>query len=62
MEFGPCALGTVRSRTGICSIDRANEAVVFRSRRPFAPSVLHEKAGLYFDDFYASPYDPQLLG
>jgi carbamoyltransferase len=60
MEFGPRALGNrsilanpkFRENT-----DRVNEAVKFReSWRPFAPSVLHEKAGDYFDDFYDSPY------
>jgi carbamoyltransferase len=60
MEFGPRALGN-RSilsdprRAG--NRDRVNEAVKFReSWRPFAPSVLEEKAHLYFHDFKPSPY------
>jgi carbamoyltransferase len=60
MEFGPRALGnrSILAHPGFReNTDRVNEAVKFReSWRPFAPSVLYEKAGLYFDDFYESPY------
>ena len=60
MEFGPRALGnrSILAHPGFReNTDRVNAAVKFReSWRPFAPSVLHEKAGLYFDDFYESPY------
>jgi len=60
MEFGPRALGNrsilanpkFRENT-----DRVNEAVKFReSWRPFAPSVLREKAGRYFEGCTDSPY------
>jgi len=60
MEFGPRALG---SRSILADArrpenrDRVNEAVKFReSWRPFAPSVLAEKAHLYFREAHASPY------
>jgi carbamoyltransferase len=60
MEFGPRALGnrSILSNPKFReNTDRVNEAVKFReSWRPFAPSVVHEKAHLYFDDFYTSPY------
>ena len=37
--------------------DRVNDAVKFRENwRPFAPSVLVERAPEYFDNFYPSPY------
>src|SRR5207253_5208115 len=60
MEFGPRALG---SRSILANpqfrenTDRVNDAVKFRENwRPFAPSVLHERASEYFNDFYPSPY------
>ncbi|MBI4913947.1 MAG: carbamoyltransferase [Acidobacteria bacterium] len=60
MEFGPRALG---ARSILAdprkpeNRDRVNEAVKFREGwRPFAPSVLAEKAHLYFKDWYPSPY------
>jgi carbamoyltransferase len=60
MEFGPRALGnrSILSNPKFReNTDRVNEAVKFREGwRPFAPSVAHEKAHLYFDDFYDSPY------
>ncbi len=60
MEFGPRALGnrSILSNPKFReNTDRVNEAVKFREGwRPFAPSVVHEKAHLYFDDFYNSPY------
>src|SRR5438034_1275806 len=60
MEFGPRALGnrSILAHPGLReNTDRVNEAVKFRENwRPFAPSVLFEKAGRYFDDFYDSPY------
>jgi carbamoyltransferase len=60
MEFGPRALGnrsiladprTVEMR------DRVNEVVKFREGwRPFAPSVLEESAGEYFEGCADAPY------
>jgi len=60
MEFGPRALGnrSILSNPRFrANTDRVNEAVKFREKwRPFAPSVAYEKAQLYFEDFYDSPY------
>ncbi|MGD1089233.1 MAG: carbamoyltransferase C-terminal domain-containing protein [Verrucomicrobiota bacterium] len=60
MEFGPRALGNrsiLSDPRRAENRDRVNEAVKFReSWRPFAPSVLEEKAHLYFQDFKSSPY------
>jgi carbamoyltransferase len=60
MEFGPRALGNrsiLSDPRQTENRDRVNEAVKFReSWRPFAPSVLEEKAHLYFQDFKSSPY------
>jgi carbamoyltransferase len=60
MEFGPRALGNrsiLADPRKAENRDRVNEAVKFReSWRPFAPSVLAEKAHLYFRDFKPSPY------
>ncbi len=60
MEFGPRALGS-RSIIGDARSPRMqsimNLKIKFReSFRPFAPSVLAEKADLYFDMDVASPY------
>ena len=60
MEFGPRALGArsiLSDPRFEANRDRVNEAVKFReSWRPFAPSVLHEKGNLYFNDYHDSPY------
>jgi carbamoyltransferase len=60
MEFGPRALGNrsiLSDARRAENRDRVNEAVKFRENwRPFAPSVLEEKAPLYFQDFKPSPY------
>ena len=60
MEFGPRALGS-RSIIGDARSERMqsimNRKIKFReSFRPFAPSVLEEKAGDYFDLDGPSPY------
>ena len=60
MEFGPRALGS-RSILGdarLASMQSAiNQKVKFReSFRPFAPAVLEERAGEYFDLTAESPY------
>jgi carbamoyltransferase len=60
MEFGPRALGMrsiLSDPRKAENRDRVNEAVKFREGwRPFAPSVLIERGGEYFDDFHPSPY------
>jgi carbamoyltransferase len=60
MEFGPRALGNrsiLADPRFAENRDRVNDAVKFRENwRPFAPSVLAEKAHLYFQDFKPSPY------
>src|SRR5208282_5693737 len=60
MEFGPRALGG-RSIIGDARSEKMqselNLKVKFReSFRPFAPSVLEEKASQYFDLSISSPY------
>jgi carbamoyltransferase len=60
MEFGPRALGNrsiLADPRRAENRDRVNDAVKFRENwRPFAPSVLADRAAEYFDDFYPSPY------
>lgn len=60
MEFGPRALGnrSILAHPGFReNSDRVNQAVKFREPwRPFAPSVLAERAPIYFQDAKASPY------
>jgi carbamoyltransferase len=42
--------------------DKINQKIKFReSFRPFAPSVLHEYAGEYFDHYHESPYMDKTL-
>jgi len=60
MEVGPRALGN-RSILGNPCIpdmkDEINRRVKFREGwRPFAPSVMIEDCGLYFDSAHESPY------
>ena len=60
MEFGPRALGN-RSIIADCRNneikDKINKYIKYReSFRPFAPSVLEEKADEYFDNVIKSPY------
>jgi len=60
MEFGPRALGS-RSILADARIDKMqktiNEKVKFREGfRPFAPIIIEEEAGKYFDIQKASPY------
>jgi carbamoyltransferase len=60
MEFGPRALGgrSILSDPRFAeNRDRVNEAVKFREGwRPFAPSVLKERAASYFEGCTDSPY------
>ncbi len=60
MEFGPRALGNRSILADPRSVemrDRVNEVVKFReSWRPFAPSVIEESAGEYFEGCVDAPY------
>jgi carbamoyltransferase len=60
MEFGPRALGNrsiLSDPRSAENRDRVNDAVKFRETwRPFAPSVLRERAGDYFIGCKESPY------
>jgi carbamoyltransferase len=60
MEFGPRALG---NRSIVCDPRRSDMKDILNSRikhresfRPFAPSILEEKAGQWFEQDYPSPY------
>ncbi len=64
-EYGPRALGNrsilADPRTREMQ-DKINETVKFREMfRPFAPSVLHEFADEYFEDYQESPYMDKTL-
>ncbi len=60
MEFGPRALGNRTILANPCNPkmkDILNKYVKHREGfRPFAPSVLEEKVGEYFDESYPSPF------
>jgi carbamoyltransferase len=60
MEFGPRALGNRSILADPRSVemrDRVNEVVKFREAwRPFAPSVIEEAAGEYFEGCVDAPY------
>jgi carbamoyltransferase len=64
-EFGPRALGarSILADPRAPGIrDRINAAVKFREEfRPFAPSVLHECGGDYFQDYSFAPYMERTL-
>ena len=64
-EFGPRALGhrsilaDPRQQT---TKDRINQTIKFREQfRPFAPSVLHDYADEYFEQYQESPYMDKTL-
>lgn len=64
-EFGPRALGN-RSILANPSLDwmkdKINADVKFREEfRPFAPSVLEEKANEYFENYHPTPYMERVL-
>ena len=64
-EYGPRALGNrsilADPRQGATK-DKINQKIKFReSFRPFAPSVLHEHADDYFDNYHESPYMDKTL-
>ncbi len=60
MEMGPRALGNRSILANPCTAemkDIINKRVKFREGfRPFAPSILEEKTGEYFESDYPSPY------
>jgi carbamoyltransferase len=64
-EFGPRALGArsiIADPRSPGIRDRINASVKFREAfRPFAPSVLHERGGDYFQDYSYSPYMERTL-
>ena len=60
MEFGPRALG---NRSIVCDPRRGDMKDILNARikhrepfRPFAPSILSERTGEWFDDDYPSPF------
>lgn len=64
-EYGPRALGNrsiLADPRDAKMQDIINEKVKFREMfRPFAPSILHEYAGDYFEDYQESPYMDKTL-
>lgn len=64
-EFGPRALGNrsiLADPRRSDMKDRINASVKFREEfRPFAPSILHEYGGEYFEQYQASPYMERTL-
>lgn len=64
-EYGPRALGNrsiLADPRQIEMKDKINQEVKFREDfRPFAPSILHEHADKYFEDYQESPYMDKTL-
>jgi carbamoyltransferase len=64
-EFGPRALGNrsiLADPRQAVTKDNINQKIKFReSFRPFAPSVLHEHANDFFEDYDESPYMDKTL-
>jgi carbamoyltransferase len=64
-EFGPRALGNrsiLADPRFATTKDKINQKVKFReSFRPFAPSVLHEYADEFFENYHQSPYMDKTL-
>ena len=64
-EYGPRALGNrsiLADPRDVKMQDLINEKVKFREMfRPFAPSILHEYADEYFEDYQESPYMDKTL-
>ena len=64
-EFGPRSLGNrsilADPRNASCK-DLINQKIKFRENfRPFAPSVLHEHAAEFFENYHESPYMDKTL-
>ena len=59
-EFGPRALGNrsiLADPRDVRNRDRVNNAVKFREEwRPFAPSVLEEAGGSFFESYHTTPF------
>ena len=64
-EYGPRALGNrsiLADPRKAATQDLINEKVKFREMfRPFAPSILHEYADEYFENYHESPYMDKTL-
>jgi len=64
-EFGPRSLGNrsiLADPRQAKTKDAINQKIKFReSFRPFAPSVLHEQADMFFADYHESPYMDKTL-
>lgn len=64
-EFGPRALGNRSILANPCLAymkDKINLEVKFREEfRPFAPSILENEAGDFFEDYYPTPYMERVL-
>ncbi|WP_411725852.1 carbamoyltransferase [Methyloglobulus sp.] len=64
-EFGPRALGNrsiLADPREAATQDVINERIKFREMfRPFAPSILHEHADEYFENYHESPYMDKTL-
>jgi carbamoyltransferase len=64
-EFGPRALGNrsiLADPRSASTQDLINERIKFREMfRPFAPSILHEHANGYFENYRESPYMDKTL-
>ena len=64
-EIGPRALGnrSIMAAPTIASRDRTNERVKYReSWRPFAPTIIEEEVGRYFDMDRAEPFMSVIYG
>jgi carbamoyltransferase len=64
-EFGPRSLGnrSILANPSLADMkDKINANVKFREEfRPFAPSVLEEKANEYFENYHPTPYMERVL-
>ncbi len=64
-EYGPRALGNrsiLADPRQAATKDKINQKIKFReSFRPFAPSILHEHAGDFFEHYHESPYMDKTL-
>ena len=64
-EIGPRALGnrSIMAAPTVASRDRTNERIKYREPwRPFAPSILEEEVGRYFDVNRAEPFMSVIYG
>ena len=64
-EIGPRALGnrSIMAAPTVASRDRTNERIKYREPwRPFAPTIMEEEVGHYFDSFRAEPFMSVIYG